>query len=90
MKLVNQRHPLRKTPLWQALPYTAMFENCLPAACVRWINGENQSREDNNDSVEEEAATPRLKVSDEQRKVLVAAFTGKFEKLDKSDIESLV
>lgn len=43
MRLVNQRHPLRHTPLWQALPYLRVIEGCLPQSCVDWMNGTNQT-----------------------------------------------
>ena len=71
MRLVNQRHPLRKTPLWQALPYTAPLEALLPESCVRWINGESRNRENN--QVEDESPEPKLKVNDLVRRNTIEA-----------------
>ena len=39
MKMVNMRHPLRKTPLWKTLPYLAPLEKWLPQTVVDWANG---------------------------------------------------
>ena len=89
MRLVNARHPLRKTPLWQALPYTAPLERFLPESCVRWINGESQNRGDSN-QVEE--ADDKLEVSetDRRRAMDAAELSGEFNPLTAVDFESLI
>ena len=42
MRMVNLRHPLRKIPLWKALPYLAPLESVLPQRIVDWANGRQE------------------------------------------------
>ena len=89
MRLVNARHPLRKTPLWQALPYTAPLERFLPESCVRWINGESQNRDDNN-QVDEADDQFQVTEYDRRRTLDAAELSGKLSKLTSVDVENLV
>ena len=46
MKMVNQRHPLRKLPVGDVLPYLQYFEPILPSMCIDWINGTGSQTDD--------------------------------------------
>ena len=55
--MVNLRHPLRKIPLWKALPYLAPLESVLPQRIVDWANGRQEKL-----TAEIEGEEPKAKV----------------------------
>ena len=42
MQMVNERHPLKYTPLWKVLPYLTPLERVLPKRVVDWANGRQE------------------------------------------------
>ena len=71
------------------MPYTAPLERFLPESCVRWINGESQNRDGNN-QVEEADDKFQVSEHDRRRTLDEAELSGKLNKLTSVDVENLI